>query len=521
MIQDALLNRTFADLMSQLPGDIASDEEDTKEIINHRLVALLREQPRTHESFSEGLTIVNSDMVFFFSKEMVGECKQLLVPLVEEWCKGRAKAIASEGKTSAEVATTRELVPLVDVSAGVGERYPDLLDLQRRHESARARTSHGEEPLSWSPDEEDDATTSFRGPLAEFCRRALLSAELRRTCASSLKAELDRLDSNLRGVSVSARSEGAAAMRHAGESFEASFRTLCHLLQIFSKSLDTLDGRAQKNGDKDGGIDRVTVGKMKEELLLGCGSCLARLITEYCLFQHAGEIDDEGEGDSVLYFESHQEESEKMTGIAVPSYLQAVNMATLSFPSFELKCSPDRNGKLRDPSNYLRTTFPGSSGASLVQMWSLCSELQKNDDNTEVGRRNLESYTRHLSDTCLTLVGVPFSVLDKKTEKKVLASRREGILRRLENSRNEDEVFLCATVLIFHQIKNMPMAGIKTINLVVTRLFDWDKKIPREVTEALRSLTIADCNGSSSLIELAKKFGSAKNSKALAAIVAE
>mmetsp|Transcript_23688 Transcript_23688/g.51156 ORF Transcript_23688/g.51156 Transcript_23688/m.51156 type:complete len:1032 (+) Transcript_23688:95-3190(+) len=523
IVQDAIVNQTLADLRSHLPDDIASSEEDVKDIINDHLVVLLQEQPHVHDAFVDGLTIINRDMVFFFCKEMNITCKQLLMPLVEEWCKQRAREIDTNEEQLDKIADA-EIVPLLYVAAGVGEKYPDLLELQRRHDREHNSTHERNIKLSWNVDERNDATIHDDGPLVEFCRRALFSTELQRTCARSLRAEVDRLDSTRRGgLSVSARSESAAEMQHAGDSFESSFRTLCHLLQVFSKSLDALGARSRQSSNKDAGTDDLVVAEMKRELLLGCGSCLARLITEYCLFQHAGEI--EGDGDSVLFSEN-QTPNDEMHGVVIPSFYQAVNMSTLNFPFFVMQCRPDQNGKPQNPLNYLRSEFPGSAGLGLSQMWSLCSENGESMDDSsddEPGKHRLDLFLHHLSETCLTLVGIPFSVLDKKTERKVLAARREGILNRLEKSQDKEEILMCAIILIMHQVKNMPIAGTDTANLVMNRLFEHDKKIPYGATEALRSLKSTDFDESSSLhlIARVKKFGAAKNSKALAAVVDE
>jgi len=516
-IQHAVLNRSFADLKSHLPDDIAAYEDDVREIIDVHLTMLLKEQEEDalDGAFERGLPIVDGTVVFFFSGDMIASCKKLLMPLIEEYSKKRAKETVNKGTVNKRekqdegqrpiLEEEEDIVPLLDVARSVGEQYPELLDLQQQHEY-----QHGKNPESnvmWSADGRND--THNDGPLMEFCRCALYSDEFQHICSRAVKAEISRLNSTRHGVSVSARSEGAAEIQSVGDSFESSFRTLCHLLQTLSKSLDTIGARALQHNEDDAGINLAV---MKQELLLGCGSCLARLITEYYLFKSGGEIETAGKGNGLL-FESHGEN-------LVTSHFRDINLATLSFPSFALKCGPDKDGNPLSPRKYLQSVFPGSAGSNLAQMWSLCGGDGMGAEgivDNEAGK-NLKLFISHLESVCLTLVGIPFSILDKKTERKNLAARREGILDRLEHSRNEEEVVMCATVLIYHQIKNLPVAGIETINSVL-KLFEHDRKIPQRVTEAILSLKRSDVSDSLRLISQVKRYGSAKNGKALAAVV--
>jgi len=160
-------------------------------------------------------------------------------------------------------------------------------------------------------------------------------------------------------------------------------------------------------------------------------------------------------------------------------------------------------------------------------MWDLCSKndgASEEDDSINGTGKKLDSFISHLFETCLTLVGVPFSVLDKKTERKVLAARREAMLDRLEKSHDKEEVAMLAFVLIYHQVKNVAIVGMETINSLLERLCEQpDKKIPRHVITVIQSLKTGadDCDELSNLMSHVKKLGSAKNSKALAAIDGE
>ena len=514
-VQHALLNKGFADLRSELPSDIAACEEDAKEIIGIHLVVCLKEQPHVHKSFEDGIVIVNRKMAFFFCGDMIAACKQLLMPLVEEYSKQRAKEIADDptakvglsaagkkkeilvGQTSI-TAKEQTLVPLSVVARGIGVKYPELFDVQHQYCPDLNINDDGNMTLSW----EADNDTNDDGPLVEFCRCALFSDELQRVCARSVKAEVDRLNSTRFGVSVSARFEGAAKMQHIGEAFESSFRVLSHLLQLYGKSLDALGSRAQQ-GEMDTSTSAMVI-IMKRELLLGCGSCLARLVTEYYLFRNAEA--------HCLYFESHQgAESTSM----VDNYFQAVSVEALNFPFFVLKCRSENVCPLK----YLRSAFPGGAGSNLAQMWSLCSEDGQGDSSgNHTAGKKLESFVNHLVGNCLSLVGTPFAILNKKTERKITDARREGILDRLERSQDREEVAMCVIVLICYQVKSLSIAGNETIDSML-QLFEHDTKIPNQVTETIQGLKSTDACETVNLIARVKMFGLAKNSKALAALV--
>ena len=468
------------------------------------VVDILKEQPAVHNAFGDGLVISNDNMVCFFCCDMIKiACSEMLVPLVEEYGKVMAQRMLGQDKQPLDLAPENDLLlPLQDVVNCVGDKYPELLDLQHQYEHAHGIDSDDGKTLLWNTESNND------GPLVEFCRLGLYSDNLQCMCIRSVKAEVDRLNNIRHGVSVSSRVEGAATIQNVGESFETSFRLLCQMLQLFNKSLDTLCSRNQHINDT---VDvNNLVNEMKVELLKGCGGCLTRLVTEYCFFKN--EIED-----NDLYFDRLQEKGDDDGSDS--RYLQNVNMATLEFPLFLLRCRPDQNGKPQNPIDYLRSIFPGSAGSNLSQMWSLCTyDGESKKDDHQHAEKKLELFINHLESTCLTLCGIPFTVLDKKSEKKMLAERRESILDRIEQSLVEEEVVLCSTVLVYQNVKSISISGRQTI-ISVLKVLEHDKKIPREVTKALKDLLANAGGGDPDLLMQAKGFAGAKNSKALSALV--
>ena len=455
-IENAILTQSFANLKVLLPDDIKLDE--VRELIDVHLVSVMKNQSDIFKAFNEGLSIIDENIVFFFCSEMIKSCKEMILKLIEEYSISRAKQMTVDQDM---------IIPLRDIVQCIGNKYTDLLDMQNQHDQNHCI-----------------------GPLVKLCR-VVFSEELQQMCIQAVKAEMDRINSTLHGVSVSTRTEAASTIQHVKESFESSFRSLCHLLQIMSKSIDTIHSR-----------NNINVNEMYNELLKGCGSCLAKIISEHYMFKN--ETDDNN--DLSFYTEEDKDEQ---------------SISTLVFPTYSLHC---QNGDTRCPFSYLRSLFPGSDGKSLSQMWSLCTdesgEDDINDDNSQDldASKRLELFISHLTDNCLALIGLPFSVLDKKTEKKILLARREGLLNRLDCCTDKEEIVMCATALLYQQIKTLTISGKHTITSVLQNLLTNDKKIPEEVTKALQ--TLRDCDlEDQELIGQVKRFASAKNSKALLALV--
>merc|ERR1711862_314844 len=155
--------------------------------------------------------------------------------------------------------------------------------------------------------------------------------------------------------------------------------------------------------------------------------------------------------------------------------------------------------------NSLRILFPGSAGIILSQIWSFL-------DGTN--SRSVNEFIELLAEHSLHLVGIPFAVLDKKVEKKLLTIRREGIIHQLETSCDGEEVAVFATILICQQIKNLAISGTDSSVHSALSLFEGDKKIPSSVTLALQKMKA----GNNSFIDVVKRFGIAKNTKALISV---
>ena len=77
---------------------------------------------------------------------------------------------------------------------------------------------------------------------------------------------------------------------------------------------------------------------------------------------------------------------------------------------------------------------------------------------------------------------------------------------------------MCVVVLICYQVRNLSIAGNETIDSML-KLFEHDTKIPNQVADTIQGLKSTDASETTNLIARVKRFGLAKNSKALAALV--
>lgn len=457
---------------------------------------------------------------------MIEHSTKLLVSLAQEFGKQRAKEIAKvSGYTSklsstlecGESCNTSDLIPLLDVADLIATHYPDLMVKQQQFEEMNCRvitTNRCNSDVKWEAVDNGPSV----GPLIAFCR-TLFSNELRSSCMRIISAEVSRLNFTNQVISVSARTAGATEIKDMEVAFERSFKNMCYLLQVLQKSLETLVQRytgAARTLDFD---EKLLTNKLREELLVGCGSVLATKILQYAAFKTGVDID--GEECSLSF--SCIEKGFPGRSHPVPNFFDAVDMSTLTFPTISLSCTPDQNGKYRDPLKYLQTMFPGNLGIALANTWKLCSDIDTTRNccgDSPNEKDNLEEFLFHLKENCLLSVGIPFPILDKKSEKRILAERRQALLSKLESSENNEVIWMAAAVLIYQQVRNVTVAGEFSIRIVLNQL-EREKKISHRVGETIKKLSEAPSSTDISLRRKVSLMGSAKNSKALATIASD
>jgi hypothetical protein len=465
-------------MKSMLSEEFTCCREDLTMLMNNALAAQLQSRnDNLHDEFRKGHTIVQGGIALFFSAPMVDQARKLVPGLIAEHAKCRAQETIGQE-------TEQYLIPLLDVAKCISDAFPDLSDIQQHYEITHGKSSiTTDEVLQWSPENE-----SNDGPLIEFCRHALDLASIKDMCQLAMKEEMIAIQHT---ASSSSMLDGAVGSQDMEEAFESSFREMSYLLHLFFKGIHALEGKIQ--------TENIDV--MKSELLLSCGSCLAKRITEYCMFKH-GVLDEHK--DDVIFRCSELGVPHREHGFCI-----SVDLGTLAFPHIALDCRADKDGKARKPLEYLKKLLPPSIGGNLAKMWTLCSDFDAGRNE----QHKLDAFIEHLNETCFSLVGIPFSTLDKKNEKRVLASRRQCIVDLLQYTTDKQQVLLCATAFLFQLSKTSSIVGNITLNLVLDTVLGGDKKIPQDVTKSLLKLKKDDTDND--LIAKVKKFGTAKNVKAL------
>ena len=488
-IQSSVLNASFVDFRSILPDDFTICEEDLLMLVKDILVNQLKlRDDNVYEEYCKGVTVMTSTVALFFSETMTQQARKLIPPLIEEYA--RCKAFE---KTQQVETLDQKIISLNDVAKAISDAFPELSDVQQHYEITHNKKSFFESSeLLWSHN--DSATTD--GPLVEFCRNFLDLTELHIACQRAIKAETIAIQHK---ANVKFTRDGAASIQNKEEAFESSFRDMCYMLQLFAKGIQTMEGKTNLTSEVE------ILERMKSNLLLSCGSCLAKRITEYCLFKHAVT---EEQTKTLLYNCAETGQPQRDHNFCIP-----VDLGCLAFPSFTLSCMADPNGKSREPLVHLKSLFPPGVGIHLMQIWSLCSANGSPANN----KGNLDAFIDHLKEMCLPLVGIPFSTLDKKTEKRLLAARRQCISDLLQYTRDKEEVLLSAIVFTFQLSKNASLVGRTTIKLALDAVFNGDKKISQSLIDLLNKLE--ESAHDDNLIDAVKRIGTAKNIKSCSELI--
>lgn len=490
-IQSSVLNVSFVDFRSILPEEFTSCEEDLTMLLNDVLVDQLKSRDdNLYDEYCKGVTVLTpSPVAFFFSATMTQQAIKFMPSLIEEYARCKAFEITQQVETMDPT-----IISLNDVAKSLSDVFPELSDVQQHYEITHNKNPIFEaDALPWS--QNDNATSD--GPLIEFCRNVLDVSELHVMCQRAIKAETTALQHK---ANAKFTLDGAASTQNKEEAFESSFRDMCYMLQLFAKGIQIMEGKTNLASEVE------VLDSMKIDLLLSCGSCLAKRITEYCLFKHAVA---EEQTNALLYSSAEAGLPQRHHSFCTP-----VDFGTLAFPSFTLSCTADSNGKAREPLMYLKSLFPPGVGIHLVKMWSLCSE-----NVTPVNSKgDLDAFFDHLNEICLPLVGIPFSTLDKKNEKRLLAARRQCISDLLQYTRDKEEVLLSAIVFTFQLSKNASLVGRATMKLALNTVFNGDKKIPQSLIDLLTKL-LDESGSDDDLIAAVKKIGTAKSIKACAELI--
>jgi hypothetical protein len=500
-------------------------EEDVRIIVEE--MALPKEET--------GRTVFSDGEALFVSQGMIRHItKTLLPPLIESFAKTRAKEIKlshtlndsnekespviqspkRKGRKSSKKANTAAskgsnetvqygVVPLVTVANAVASEYPDLLDIQT---AVSPLVDEKDDNVLWEQDEVSDSEPKVSGgPLYELCRSVLYHDSFQSSCELAVRAELERLDSISHSSSVRSRKDGATRMRSIESAFEdsACFGAACFAVQAHAKFLQY----AETVPD----VDEDIILDFREDYLAGCCSDFTGRITEYCLFRN--EIDDQ-----VFIVERNKH------GIAtdavesdLPEYCQPVDITARRYPTTKLVCVENTDsGEPKMPLPTLRVVLSGGVGVQLSRTWALCGGrcyeggIKVNEDGSETVRQgDPDGFLSHVEENCLTICGLPFKKLDKKSEKQYLFTRRKALTEQLEATNDPNEVLELTIMLLFQQVKSLVVSGPLLTGAILT-LLQKERKISDSISKLLQDLAntlSGDSKPSGALLTAVKACG--------------
>lgn len=518
IIQEASSSSSFVDLGLHLHPMILSNVSDVKIIIDELVVSCLEENSR-------GITVISDGCGVFVSHGMKQHItKSIIPPLVESWAKVRAQEILNsaslaeqpdgvatdtQGKkqsarerrkgkkisgkhkvSKSQAVVVNGMVPLVTIAEKLAEEYPGLSDVQ---ESYCQRSDDANAP-TWSTSGEEYA----RGPLYDFCR-ALNTEQFQSSCAQAIKAEVERLQELKNAISIRNRKDGAAKIRSIESAFEdpMCFAAACYSLQLFAKFVD-FASKCEK--------DDEFVEQLKADFLIGCCADFVGRLTHYCLFKNEVE-------DGILLVDTEDTTTEKS---GVPRYCQPLNLACRRYPKSFLRCSDDSDVIRRMPLQALRELLPGSIGVSLARTWTCCGGecyeggTRVAEDGIERHRPgDMDLFVSLVEENCLSIVGVPFKKLDKKSEKQFLFSRRQALTVALEAATDPVEVLELSIMLLFQQVRNAVVSG-RLLTGPILSLLTKERKMTESASSLLYKLSDSISLGeepSISLVQAVKACG--------------
>lgn len=202
---------------------------------------------------------------------------------------------------------------------------------------------------------------------------------------------------------------------------------------------------------RDAGMEKSCVACLQDEVLRGPCAHLTWRITQYCLFRD-NSVHDFDFGDGCYY---------KPVDIAVRNYSPVC-----------FSC------KTKDPLLALRQTLSGTVGAAMARQWVLCGGDPPSD---------LDAFRAHVQENCLLLTGLPYKILDKKSEKKFLSARRAVLMERIQSESDPAILLEWTIMLLYQQVKNLVLSG-SLLRGPILRLLLQERKITDDVAGELTAL---------------------------------
>jgi len=464
VVQETIESGSWMDLQLHLPMELLSTA-DAHSILNDHVLSKM-------ESESPGVAVVTPNGSIFFSQTMIDEiAHKVLPPLIESFAKARAKEMDRDGE--GEITSHK--------SSSKSKRKSRKSSNKSKEKSEKSNIV-GSIPVDHIVKAivaaHPDLTQAVQGdpnmpnsPIVALYQQSLMTDEFREACERAVHAELRQLQM------AKVTKVSASKLQSVEGAFEdpSCFATACYSIQSLAKFL---------NYAASANVDEETLEALKKEFLRGCCADFTSRISQYCLFRN--EIE---EGTFCFGTDGLDEE----TGLAY--FCSPVDPARRRYDRTYLTCEPDENLKPRDPLPTLREVLPANVGVVLARQWILCGGdcyqggIKESEDGETYTRPGaVDGFLDHVEENCLTLCGLPFKKIDKKSEKQFLFNRRQRLTHLLEGASDAETVLELTIMLLYQLVKNVVVCG-SLLCRPILQLLVKERKISEDVAMALCGLS--------------------------------
>ena len=274
--------------------------------------------------------------------------------------------------------------------------------------------------------------------LEQVCEDVICGDDLNQACETALQAELRRLRPRPQAATTTVQQ---IALLHDRDTIQSAFESqqcfgnLCFLLQSYQKFL------VYCNNHHDPTNNEQQLRALLFHFLHGICGDFCRRLTEYALLRNQVE-------DFTFHF------GKRTTR---PLYYSPVDLVQreelLPAISLQYDCNIC-------PHKALRNALPSSgTGAVLSDMWKQCECRPPSEDDGEDGlhvmSQRIDAFLALVKEHTLSIAGLPFRLLDKKSEKKALTARKQQLLEAIERSDEPLRLIDLSIMFLFQQVKNL------------------------------------------------------------------
>ena len=127
----------------------------------------------------------------------------------------------------------------------------------------------------------------------------------------------------------------------------------------------------------------------------------------------------------------------------------------------------------------------------MARQWILCGGesfeggVKQGPDGAFIRPGDAPKFLEHVEENCLTLCGLPFSKLDKKSEKKFLNARRQRLMSLLDDTTDAETALDFRIALLYQLVKNMVVSSGPNTRTPILSMLSKERKASGSEVEQL------------------------------------